>query len=801
MFVLLIPVVVFMSTVAAEAGDRPRPNVLLITVDTFRPDHLGSYGYERATSPALDALAADGALFRNTISSSSWTTPGLLSALTALWAPSHGVDVRGKSLRPGTATMASLLREGGYAAPDILYLSSIPNMQNLGLTPSFADRNRYLPNGDAVLFRALEAYADSTFFLYYHYRNLHLPYDPTPPYDRMFTPKGYDRSGFAQDRIATVRSNVTIPEGSVRFTEQDSAWIRGLYDGQVREMDDTFFGPLTAHLKRLRLYEKTLVIVTADHGEELLEHGFIGHPSTSFKGNVYDEAVRIPLMMVGPGIPAGRIVDAQVRNVDILPTVLDLLDLPIPGHLHGRSLVPRIAGEATRPDTAFVETTPGGYQATQEMLKTRLRAVRTQRWKLIHTSGPGDEVFELYDLEADPEERRDVWEEYPDVAASLKRALHRWVLMSTPAAIEVDAGPIVEMKGRVEVLFPGDGDTLRYADVGQSVAPRWTGPEDGSFLVKYEVGVGDYHLTGQMPVLGSSQRYGPYTEELWNMLALYNPFTFRIVAQGQPETASDRVTFIVGATSDLPPGRLALVRAATDFWWTEAVLLGAGLLAGVAHLVGLAFRLPADWIVSGLLLVAILAAFFRSTLARWGRTRLERWGSVAAYTLFIYATLPVMPVVWRWMWRATQGRIDYAGTLVVVGTGAGVAVFLLLRRRQILRVAAALALSAAYAWLLLSLGTSPAERLHLAEYGLLSLFILRALQVDVPRRRAYFLGWLLAAALGTVDEVLQWVIPSRVFEWKDIGLNVLSSGLAMLVIAVLTQQAVRPDGGEDKGPA
>ncbi|MDP6775942.1 MAG: sulfatase-like hydrolase/transferase, partial [Candidatus Latescibacteria bacterium] len=176
-----------------------KPNVLLITVDTFRPDHIGVYGYGRNTTPALDRLAEDGVVFTDAISSSSWTTPGLLSGLTGLWAPTHGVDVRGKALRKGTPTMATLLREAGYAAPDILYLSSLPNFQNLGLTATYPERDRYLPSGDEVLFKALEAYQDSTFFLYYHYRNLHLPYNPTPPYDRMFTPRGFDRSGFVRD--------------------------------------------------------------------------------------------------------------------------------------------------------------------------------------------------------------------------------------------------------------------------------------------------------------------------------------------------------------------------------------------------------------------------------------------------------------------------------------------------------------------------------------------------------------------------------------------------------------------------
>ena len=137
--------------------------------------------------------------------------------------------------------------------------------------------------------------------------------------------------------------------------------MRGLYDGQIREMDETFFRPLVRKLKDLGLYDHTLVIVTADHGEELLEHGFIGHPSTSFKGAAYDELIRIPLTMTCPDlIPAGIRVRSQVQNIDIFPTVLDLLDLPIPESLQGRSLRAAFEGGTLDERPAYTVTTQGG---------------------------------------------------------------------------------------------------------------------------------------------------------------------------------------------------------------------------------------------------------------------------------------------------------------------------------------------------------------------------------------------------------------------------------------------------------
>ncbi|MCZ6635682.1 MAG: VanZ family protein [bacterium] len=762
-------------------------NVLLITVDTFRPDHLSGYGYGRKTSPELDRLMGEGVRFAQAMSSSSWTTPGLLSVLTGQFAPTHGVDVRGKSLRPGTPTMGSVLRDAGYAVPDILYLSSIPNFQNLGLTNSYAERDRFLPNGDEVLFKALEAYRDSTFFLYYHYRNLHLPYNPSPPYDRMFTPQGFGPSDFAGDRVKVIRENVTIPQGSILLETADQEWIVGLYDGQIREMDEHFFKPLRETLFQLGLYEKTLVIVTADHGEELMEHGFIGHPSTSFKGTAYDEVLHIPLSLTCPSLlPAGRVVKQQVQNVDILPTVLDLLHLPIPETVQGRSLVRLIREEEDGEKPVFAETTPGGYQATPEMMKTRIRAMRTSSWKLIHTHGPREDRYELYDLKQDPEERFEVSGQHPEVLTQMQAALHRWVLASQSRPVpEAVTGQIVAVRDPIRVLFPAHGDTFRYVDVGKAVSVRWSGPDAALYTLEYRVGKGNYHLEGSMPIQGNTSRYGPFTEEMWNMLSLYNPWAFRVSVAGTPEVTSSWVGFSILPTgSGAPPGRLALLYTSWIFVWGEAGLLFGGLGKGVVQLVQEAGEVRLLDLVTGALMLAILAGLFQAPLRQLGTERLRLWGSVVLYTGFVYATLSVMPQVWRALWGHTQGRIDFAGTGLTVLLGIGILVYFVIRRRTWLALGALVAVLGVYVYLLTVLGRSPAERFHLIEYGFLSLLVFRALSLDLPDRSALWLGWGIATALGAVDEGIQWLLPSRVFEWKDIGLNLVSCGLGMLVVAL-----------------
>lgn len=768
--------------VAAE-----RPNVLLITVDTFRPDRLSAYGHTRNTSPYLDQLAADGVLFEQTVSSSSWTTPGLLSVLTGQWAPTHAVDVRGKSLKPGTPTMATLLREAGYAAPDILYLSSIPNFSNLGLTESYPDRDKYLPDGDAVLFRALEAYRDSTFFLYYHYRNLHLPFLSSPEFDRMYTQKGFDRSPSVRSKVEIVQENVTIPIGTVNFEHSDRAWVLDLYDAQIREMDEQLFKPLIAHLKNLGLYKNTLIIVTADHGEELLERGFIGHPSTSFKGTAYDELIRIPLMMIHPAhLPKNTRIPQQVHQVDILPTVLHLLNLPIPNTVQGRSLLPLIRGEISDERPAFSETTPGGYQATPDMMKTRLRTMRTSEWKLIHTHGPGVDRYELYHLKTDPQERRNIVETHPEIFADMRTALHRWVLESQPAT-----APLAEASGAmpteaIHVLFPKDGDAFRYEDVGKTVSVRWTGPEDALYTLEYRVGEGNYHLTGTMQVRGNAPQYGPFTDEMWNMLALYNPFAFRILVDGKPELSSPWVQFTVVPTADAkPPSWWTPVKLATLFWWGEAALLFGGLGLGLLDLLRWMGNIALIDIISAALLLAIAIGVARAPLARLGAARIKHWGIAALWVGLIFSTLSILPSVWRALWVHTQGRIDYIGTLATASAVLGMAAFLVISCRRVWPFLGLIALASVYGWLLINLSTSPAERLHLLEYGLLGFLIFRALLLDASTGRAYILAWIIATLIGLGDEGVQWILPTRVFEWADVALNAASSGLGLVAVALL----------------
>ena len=560
-------VLVLLEAVTASAAQRP--NIIFITVDTFRADRIGYYGYKRDTSPALDRFSREGVFFKQAFTTSGWTTPGLISLLTSLYAPTHGVDIRARRLDPQVVTLVDLLKEAGYRVPDIFFLTDLPNFSNLGFEP-YPRRKRYLQQGDEILFRWLEeeasAQADKPFFLYYHYRELHQPYNPEPPYDQMFMPpeygpnfslKGVFKKFLSREKMQIVRENVMLPRGVADFNPGDRAWIDALYDGQVRRLDDLLFARLRQVLEKQGLIGNTMVIVSADHGEELLDHGLVGHVSTFQEGRLYDEILRIPLVFWWPeGLPAKRVVEEPVQCIDVLPTVLEVLGLESPQTLQGQSLLPLIEqrpGWVQRP--IFAETSGGGYTADEAQYAQRFRAVRTERWKLIHSSV--DEAYQLYDLARDPLELEDVSGSHAAIVDSLRTLLNEWVLYAQrrpyrqtaqkqEPANEVAAGP-------VEVFFPADGDTLHYQGAEYSIRPQWSGSPEATYVIEYEIGPRDperaaYHLEGIIKEKGTSPNYGPFQASFWDALVLYNPWRFRIYREDAPQHKSEWITFYLKAS-------------------------------------------------------------------------------------------------------------------------------------------------------------------------------------------------------------------------------------------------------------
>lgn len=393
------------------AGDV---NVLLLTVDTVRADHLSSYGYARETTPSIDRLAAEGVLFSNVYAQRSGTWPSLTSILTSRHPRSHGVRANGEQLDPAVQTIAELLAARGYTTA--AFLCNMINAPNRG----FAEKQGFKTGDrDAAALRAvlpwLESNRDRSFFLWVHLMGPHDPYTPGRGFSRKFD-TGY--RGPLDGKRLTLDA---IYQGRLRLSRRALAHIISRYDAKLAEVDSRV-GAILDQLDRLDLADRTLVVFGSDHGEELYDHNFYFLHSAS----IYASALHVPLIVRLPGVlPAGARVDAVSENLDIAPTIFELLEVPTPAEFEGASLLGRIRGEKGEdaPGRAISELGSGVY------------SLRTGRWHYIYNPkgyrGQNGwfpvEREELYDVVSDPLEKRDLAAERRDVAHELWSDLDTWI--------------------------------------------------------------------------------------------------------------------------------------------------------------------------------------------------------------------------------------------------------------------------------------------------------------------------------------------------------------------------------------
>ncbi len=796
-----LSLVLFFIWSAHPVTATDRPNVLVISVDTFRPDHLGAYGYERPTSPHIDTIAAGGVVFLNAYTTSAWTTPGLISLLTSLDAPSHGVDIRGKSIHPNVVTLADALRDGGYRAPDIFALTDIPNFHHMGFEP-YPKRSEHIRRGgDEILFRWLEEEAnrsDAPFFLYYHYRDLHQPYNPGPTYEELYLEKAFGaasnplswiRRFLAFEKMTLVKREVMMPRGIIDFAPWDKEWVYALYDAQIRRMDTEFFGRLRSVLRKIGLGDNTVIVITADHGEELLEHGLVGHVSTFKEGSLSEELVKIPLIFVGPGVQSGVQVETRVQVIDAMPTILELVGLVPDQSVQGRSLLPLAAGMQRMTLPLFFESTAGGYTASLEQYAIRSHSVISGDWKLIsHTNS---RTPTLFDLSTDPLEDHDLYQDEPRIAERLELSLQDWAQTSEPRIDDRIHRPQQQLSGTGQTIieFPQHGDTLEYLGAEQTVHLKWSGEETASYKVLYDIGEGVYHLSGQMDLTSNNPSYGPFNATFWNSVVLYNPFTIRVHPIGQPHLISDPITFYLASSEggSLAPAQILIV---TKSIATEIATLAAGTILALVDLtVWIQQHLSAADVTAWALLLAIVGALAWPRLARFGERRVRAWLLALVYIGVVYATIPIFPQLWHGLRIHTGDSIRHTGS-VIIGAIAIWSAWRLHKRVQGKQVGPYLLyaiLLVAYIALLIRFGQFPAERLHLLEYGFMGVLLLRARTIDRPARvQDFVICWGLTVLIGCGDETIQWVLPQRYFELKDVGLNAVSCALGLCLSRLVT---------------
>jgi arylsulfatase A-like enzyme len=364
-------------------------NVILVTIDTLRSDRVSSYGSELVDTPNIDNFASEGVLFSNAASTVPFTLPAHSSILTGLYPPGHGVRENvGYTLDPSIPTLAEVLSDGGWTTAG--FVSAFVLDGRWGIDQGFdhyfddfnlkdfetANLSSVQRSGDVTIAKAVRWLdgrpKNAPFFLWLHLYDPHDPYTPPEPFKSQYPGRPYD--------------------GEVAYT-------------------DSLIGEFRQALEERGLLTSSLVILTADHGEGLGDHGEASHGFF-----IYDSTIHVSLIVRPPtAADVGRVVDSAVSHVDIFPTILDAVDLSAPKRVHGQSLLPMIAGENAELDR-------GVYSESLYPLLhygwAPLRAIRTENHKLI--SAPRLEVF---DVMADPREERDLSLEQPGVTGELEQRL------------------------------------------------------------------------------------------------------------------------------------------------------------------------------------------------------------------------------------------------------------------------------------------------------------------------------------------------------------------------------------------
>ncbi len=421
---------------AVAGADEAGPNVILLSLDTLRADHLSGYGYQRPTSPHLDALARRGYRFETAISQAPWTRPSHRSMLTGLYPSSHG-DLRSPRLaelfrRRGFRTFA--VTGGGQLDPKFGFAEGFEAYQG----------QEWLREPDQ-LFRRIDARPESRFFLFLHSWEPHDPYE-----DLRFA------EGLPAGRIRGRFDHALWLKWKQQLSEEEKVYAEAMYDGDIARTDEGI-RDLLEGLERRGLLDRTIFAITSDHGEAFWEHGTWRHGM-----HLYDHQVHVPLILWIPptvratlGLPdpagkGGAVIANQVGLIDLYPTLAELAGVPVEQQIQGRSLVPLLRGEEMPPREVLSENV--------NVSRVERKALRTDRVKLIQTIARdemrdfGPELL-LFDLRRDPGEHENLAPRMAAAAEALRAriaAIRADSIDTLEEAVPADLDP--ELRRQLEAL-------------------------------------------------------------------------------------------------------------------------------------------------------------------------------------------------------------------------------------------------------------------------------------------------------------------------------------------------------------
>jgi arylsulfatase A-like enzyme len=387
-------VLVFTIILIYAITSKEKPvNLVIVLVDTLRSDHLGYHGYTRPTSPKIDGLANRSIVFKNHYSHSSRTGPSVASIFTGLDPRSHGVvnplthfGAVG-TLSESQETIAEILNTNGYQCYG--YVANLNVTARFGFGQGF-DQYEFLTSTSAVDISRLAAQVISEqpepFFLYLHYLEPHSPYSAPGSYRHLFVEPGYNGPiNGTHHQLDEIVAGKLVPDTG------DMAHLEALHDQEIRYFDDVF-GDLLDLLRKNKLSDNTIIVFVADHGEEFWDHESVLHGYT-----LYEEQLRVPMFIHDPRRERPETIETITRHIDLLPTILDMLDLNIETQAQGASLTPWMDGKETPAAVGPVHA-----QVSLRAVKlVQLVSFMRDGWKLIVQTLPQASI-ELYHVQSDP---------------------------------------------------------------------------------------------------------------------------------------------------------------------------------------------------------------------------------------------------------------------------------------------------------------------------------------------------------------------------------------------------------------
>lgn len=416
-------------------------NVVLIVVDALRPDHLGINGYTRNTSPNIDKLSKEGTSFINSYCALPRTNPSMVSIFTGLYPYNHGVRlVYGNPANSSITTLAEILQNHGYKTASMSGGAAYHPLVDKGfqevnlLTWKIRNKiqrilNRFLNQKNAPLqygkiaAQWIKKNSSKQFFLCFHPIYLHWPYQIPYPFDNL-----YDTDYCGNHDFNTLYnrkySRGDIIFGNVKLSDEEINHAVAHYDGGINYIDKQI-GEILNALHDGGIEEETLVILTSDHGENFGEHNFFFQHGAS----LYETSLKVPLIFKNPKrIPVNKQISGRVRNMDIMPTVLDILNIPLIDEIDGKSLLPLIESKKEElGEIIFAESIEEHFHGNKRVfmrgIKGKWRMLIEGKWKIIFIPHPQNDIFELYNITNDPDEKNNLIDKEKEIALYMKKKI------------------------------------------------------------------------------------------------------------------------------------------------------------------------------------------------------------------------------------------------------------------------------------------------------------------------------------------------------------------------------------------